>query len=434
MNDPKQVEAWFSDAKKFLAQAQTLCSTAKDEVVKAKEERLYSRAAFAKAAFLAADIQSQIETLQMMGKTMQLYLNKSTSAFAAMARQLDTVDANLDRKLASLKQIPVDEAFRNANNTLFDFVDEEAIKGLREQCRRAVYETQQSHEACLKLNCKFSEEVEKFRIPLKDDVSFEQDDIPLSKFDIEEAALPHPIIVDFHIDAMAYLLEALAKHYDQCQLALNDVSQSLNLDFEELFRVLGNDHSEAQAVSQELLERVEETQNVCDATSKRRKLIESALRHQEEARQTIKEFGDSSLHGLIDTHARLQADVRAHEEEIAVYEAELEALVSYYDNFAEAYDAMLIEVGRRRGIRVHTNAILNEALNKVEAIQTEEIASRKNFCEERGNYLPGDIWPGLLDAPTSYQIVANEDALPDLNKEVLEKAMRRIDRRNIKFT
>lgn len=57
----------------------------------------------------------------------------------------------------------------------------------------------------------------------------------------------------------------------------------------------------------------------------------------------------------------------------------------------------------------------------------EDSESRQYFRDEYGDYLPSDLWPGLINAPAKYDIVANhsDDYIPDISKETTRGAMER---------
>jgi autophagy-related protein 17 len=54
---------------------------------------------------------------------------------------------------------------------------------------------------------------------------------------------------------------------------------------------------------------------------------------------------------------------------------------------------------------------------------------REDFKANQGEYLPSDIWPGLMNPPVRYEITAIDDegnAIPELKKDVVEKALQRL--------
>ena len=51
---------------------------------------------------------------------------------------------------------------------------------------------------------------------------------------------------------------------------------------------------------------------------------------------------------------------------------------------------------------------------------------------EHGDFIPNDLWPSILSTPVRYEITAvGEEAnnLPDLKKDVVEKALQRLNAR-----
>jgi autophagy-related protein 17 len=64
---------------------------------------------------------------------------------------------------------------------------------------------------------------------------------------------------------------------------------------------------------------------------------------------------------------------------------------------------------------------------------TVEIERREEFKSDQGEFLPIDIWPGLMNPPTRYEVTAlgeEVNNLPDLKKSVVEKAIQRISARS----
>jgi len=65
-------------------------------------------------------------------------------------------------------------------------------------------------------------------------------------------------------------------------------------------------------------------------------------------------------------------------------------------------------------------------------IELEELERREDFKIEQGEFLPGDIWPGLTNSPIRYEVSAIGDeatSLPDIKKDVIDKAVKRIEAR-----
>lgn len=61
--------------------------------------------------------------------------------------------------------------------------------------------------------------------------------------------------------------------------------------------------------------------------------------------------------------------------------------------------------------------------------EPEDFRDRETFKGKYGDWLPVDLWPGLMDPPVRFGIEKDLQGgreLPALGKEVIEKAMRRI--------
>jgi autophagy-related protein 17 len=61
---------------------------------------------------------------------------------------------------------------------------------------------------------------------------------------------------------------------------------------------------------------------------------------------------------------------------------------------------------------------------------TEDAAEREAFRLDQGDFLPSDIWPGLSNPPSRYEIVSlDKDVsdLPELPKKLIEQALRRAE-------
>jgi autophagy-related protein 17 len=69
---------------------------------------------------------------------------------------------------------------------------------------------------------------------------------------------------------------------------------------------------------------------------------------------------------------------------------------------------------------------------RFELMDTAEINRREDFRTSQGDYLPSDIWPGLMHEPVRYELTTTgEEAkgFPELSKSVIEGAMERLSSR-----
>ena len=62
-------------------------------------------------------------------------------------------------------------------------------------------------------------------------------------------------------------------------------------------------------------------------------------------------------------------------------------------------------------------------------VSVDDLLEREAFKADQGEYLPSDIWPGLMEPPPRYDITSADSDLakiPDLPDEVVEKAIQRL--------
>jgi len=65
-------------------------------------------------------------------------------------------------------------------------------------------------------------------------------------------------------------------------------------------------------------------------------------------------------------------------------------------------------------------------------MRAAELKRREDFRASQGDYIPSDIWPGLMDEPVRYELTtAGEEAkgFPELSRSVIEGAMERLSNR-----
>ena len=149
--------------------------------------------------------------------------------------------------------------------------------------------------------------------------------------------------------------------------------------------------------------------------------------------------------------------------------ADMSDLNSLYDGFLDAYDGLILEVSRRRHVRNRVEKVLRDTKQKLDQLYEEDVNAREAFRVEQGDYLPSDIWPGVGrepmrveflrisggnlkgvheqaedqvagqvedgDRPRTAVVDDNGDegeVIPDLSKQVVERAFARLESRNRK--
>lgn len=89
---------------------------------------------------------------------------------------------------------------------------------------------------------------------------------------------------------------------------------------------------------------------------------------------------------------------------------ELVGLGAVYNGFVAAYDAMCLELERRRGVESEIGYVMQEAEKRVESLRQDDMKQRESFKTEHGEYLPADIWPDLVQTERQWRWVAVPEA------------------------
>lgn len=59
----------------------------------------------------------------------------------------------------------------------------------------------------------------------------------------------------------------------------------------------------------------------------------------------------------------------------------------------------------------------------------DELGRRQQFLDESGIFLPGDLWPGLLDPPTVLEVVSSKDwPIPEVSVKSIAAAKQLLHR------
>jgi autophagy-related protein 17 len=165
---------------------------------------------------------------------------------------------------------------------------------------------------------------------------------------------------------MASLIQSLTQHFDRCGLALKGSESDMQVD-PDLFLVLSRDAAQVDDVVAELKEILEEMEDISvgiDAKLGELRRFEdgiiSILVAFEDHQIELAAYLDG-LRMFENRQKELKYDMEARLEE-------LKAFREFYDGFRGAYDAMVVEVGRRQGVQVRMENIVKEAMRQVKEL------------------------------------------------------------------
>ena len=109
--------------------------------------------------------------------------------------------------------------------------------------------------------------------------------------------------------------------------------------------------------------------------------------------------------------------------------AGLEGLQGVYENFLGAYDRLIVEVARRRTVKNHMEKVVKEAEVRLAKLYEEDADNRETFRLEQGDFLPVDIWPGIVSPPPKFVISREDDdggSVPELPRKLVDEALKRL--------
>lgn len=182
--------------------------------------------------------------------------------------------------------------------------------------------------------------------------------------------------------------EKLNHHYEQCVDALRrteatplqsstaDLPQSLS---PEEFCVLESDAEAVEEVLEEMTQNINEMENMY--VEQIQGHISSLEACHAEATAAVSQFEEfqASLGSYI--VATTEFDSSQKEYQILIHPAldRLDSLSEFYAGFAKAYNEMVVEVGRRMGIKNQMEGIMKRALAEIDELYEREL-SKPNSC------------------------------------------------------
>lgn len=266
--------------------------------------------------------------------------------------------------------------------------------------------------------------------------------------------------LETHAQEMASLLDSLSSHFDLCVNAIrhteggfaavrkaasslppgvepvsvsgvmNAESQNLNeepMSEEErtqMLQVLENDAAQVEDVVAELREHLSEMETKHESILEHVSAL-SAEYSSTTAAFTILENISAHLPG----YTMSSSDFRLHWEETKqlIHEQleDLEGMRVFYENYHASYDAMILEVHRRKKSEDKVKAIMRKAMDQIEEESAIDMRERVAFKGDVGDYIPQDLWTGVGASVPKWKFVQTEgngSETPKLERTVVEAA------------
>ncbi|KAF2104130.1 APG17-domain-containing protein [Rhizodiscina lignyota] len=450
----------------FLASKRSLACThhvwRANEIVTAAREALEENAVLAaKNAFVKRAISEQITAVEAVRTGVEVVAVEGKDEFKATVSALDVSSTRLNETLEVLRDTEVEPSFQPADEPtkyLFDFVDEGGVTDLHDSIRASIDRFNEAHGALLDHADEFDNAIGNIK----------GREVRGSGLDLStEAASPLPSLfqnLEVHATECASLLQSLVRHYDLCVTALKhtegggaaieqatgslpnaqDLPTGLGLELEtmdqdappqpmfeeersDMMNVLAKDAAEVEDVIGEIGDRLadmeeqfQHCENYISALRMSARKLHATLRSLSAVVVDMDQYIAASAEFLNkwDQEKQVLADKME----------ELESLKGFYENFGHAYDGLVVEVARRRGVQSQMEKVVRDAMNKIEKLYQGDLEEREAFKQDQGEYLPADIWPGLVNPPARFEVVPTAGeivSVPKVRKEALERAVQR---------
>ncbi|KAA8916575.1 hypothetical protein TRICI_001201 [Trichomonascus ciferrii] len=412
-----RLEGWFREAQQSLGLAGPICTEANALVSTSRRQIEQATVLWAQVTFLREAINEQLEMMRTVQLSLEESQERGNEELEKSIEDLRGMEESLEASLKNLQRTEVDKAFgHETGKSLRSFVFEDGIGKLKKTVATVV-ENSKSTQLDVSKDIKgLGQDIK----ALSENMVSMQD---LKGEDLETARKGADVIAT-NAHAMATLLESLARHYDQCLTAVEMKKSPESAEgLDELLKVLENDSQQVEDVVNELYER--------------RKAIETSERSVSDVYENMQqkhgeivqffdklsEFTKVELPKHLATLEAYSQKQKGHVEEIFRLVRELSSLVEYYDMFFNSYHALVLEIGRRSRAERKLESIVNDMSNTLSRLHQEELDARKAFIDDRGDYLPSDLWTGLTEYPPQPKIeFSKATKLPPVSEDSVQKA------------
>jgi autophagy-related protein 17 len=347
--------------------------------------------------------------------------------------QLDLADNRLQATLVQLTNTHVDtsellSAASDQQKTLHDFIDQDTHLTLIESLRSTI----DSHKAA---EADFQRSQDEFDDQIRSlDAAVNDADQATENQDSLSPMPPLFHALTTHATETAGLLSSLVAHYDLCTSALkhtegggeaarqanpsladdapeDSLYKNLPLgplneqERQEMLAVVDNDAQEVEDVVLEIRERLQEMETQLDQMQLHSRAIRSRHKLLSHVLDLLHTMG-GNLPIYIAAAKLYGNNWNTVKHALLAKAEELASLTDFYDSFFASYASLLREVSRRHAVESRMQRVADKARREIESLYKEDVALRDEFFRGAGEYLPRDIWPGLVDGPRRWEIRA----------------------------
>ena len=450
-------------AKRSLASVDHV-SRANDIVTATRQSLESTTVRAARTTFLQNESFSQIRILEAIQNHSKNVAQECVAEFQAVIKGLDTAKGRLRKTLNQLRRTLVEVKLRpegEERKSLVEFVDETGVQALLGMIKESIDATGDARKENEDSDAAMEQELSSVKSLLGRDRSVARTQVP-------DSPIPGALhIMEEHAKEMADNLESLVKHFDLCVTAIkhmeggNAAAQRIAADMPEgvslglnmvnvdiqpepigeeekrdMLEVLERDSNEVEDVVSEIRDRLSDMEAQFEQIGEYGEYLVDESAQTTEGFKLLERLASRLPSYAKQSHLFL---LRWDEEKAKIEQRmeDLEDLRDFYEGFLRAYDNLIVEVARRKSVEMKVAKVLREAVDKMNKLYDEEVADREAFKHEQGDFLPIDIWPGLMTTPTRFSIhPADEgiESVPILSKSVIQGAVQRVGDRSLKDT
>ena len=438
----------------------------------------------ARTAFIHRGAAAQAQLLARVHAHARRAAARTSAAFRAAVGAAGDEEARLQATLRELRGTRVEASLRPPGSgeparTLADFVHDANVRGLREEVARGVRAAEAEgaglEEVARGLGRDLRAVEELLRAPRTDPAGDAADDAPRAGDADDVSPVPHLLqAMHEHAHDMAANLSSLVSHFDLCVTAIKHTeggaaasSQILRAPLPEGVDAGQVPHAAADAPLEPLSDAARadmravvtaDAAEVDDVVADIRAraadmegLYSQVVEHgrrlgREHARaaELVKALAGAGV-ALPGARARGRAIAARHAQHVSDVKEranELAGLRDVYAGFVRAYDGLLLEVGRRQDSARRRARARREMEEKLKRLVDEEVRDREGFRGEMGEWLPVDLWPGLMSGVRRWAVVPvgeegegggvegeEAESVPDVSASVINRAIKRVTAR-----
>jgi autophagy-related protein 17 len=335
--------------------------------------------------------------------------------------------------------------------SLLDFIDEEALERIRATLKADIDLTADNNVDYHTLLENFASDKQRIIYVMKQAASLDDEELDDLKNLIDE--------LESHAEEMAVGLTSLTAHFDLASKAVlhteggynalqhaasnNELPEGVTAqdvipssqstadttpisaaERHEMLNVLAGDAAQVPEVIAEIEEHHNAMRNILSSIQETLQYIDTAFKGTRDAFEVLQSFEVRLPHYTTYPNEYVHAWTQ-YKSDLLNSTAELNRLNEFYMDYLESYAKLLEEVDRRASTEEQMRAKLEMAVNRVEQIREADKEMRDRFRAEVGDFLPVDIFPGLVEDAPRYRVVVVDDIGMSFksNEDAFERAV-----------